>query len=154
MRRSSKVGRSRWASRAALACAGAVAVPVGAATASAAETTSPVISVELNKLEPQESGCRVYLVLTNGGESFDAFKLDVVLFDPQGVITRRLAVDAAPLRAAKRAVKLFDVQGSPCETIGTVLINDVLECSGAAGPVPDCVSRVAVSSRAGIEFLK
>lgn len=113
------------------------------------------LRVELNRLEPLDNACRVYLVLANGtSEAFDSFKLDLVLFDTDGVIARRLAVEAAPLRAQKTSVKLFDLDALPCERVGTVLLNDVLSCNGAAGPVADCVARIETASRASAQLVK
>ena len=65
---------------------------------------------------------------------FSALKLDLVMFDPGGVIVKRLAVDAAPLPPGKTRLQVFDVGGLPCEEIGRVLLNDVLACEadGAA----------------------
>jgi hypothetical protein len=145
----------RAAARAAIALL-ALSLAGGAARAEpAAESAAAPIGLELNKAEPQTDGCRLYLVLTNGdAEGYQAFKLDFVLFDTQGVILRRLAVEAAPLRADKRTVKLFDVRDVPCGEIGMVLVNEILECQTSAGPAEDCVSRLAVSSRAGIELVK
>ncbi len=113
------------------------------------------VRVELNRLEPLDDACRVYLVLANGtAEAFDAFKLDLVLFDTDGVIARRLAVEAAPLRAQKTSVKLFDLDALPCDRIGTVLLNDVLACNSASGPVADCVARIETASRASAQLVK
>ncbi|WP_373510981.1 hypothetical protein [Thiocapsa sp.] len=38
----------------------------------------------------------------SAGPAIEALQLDLILFDQEGVIARRLAVDTAPLRAAKR----------------------------------------------------
>ena len=139
----------RGARRVALALA-LLGSPIGAA---AAEEGG--LRVELNRLEPLDDACRVYLVLANGtAEAFDAFKLDLVLFDTDGVIARRLAVEAAPLRAQKTSVKLFDLDALPCDRIGTVLLNDVLACSGTSGPVADCVARIETASRASAQLVK
>src|SRR5690606_17951637 len=58
------------------------------------------LTVELNKLESQGSGCRAYMVVQNDSDtSYKAFKLDLVLFQSDGVIGRRFAMDLAPLKA-------------------------------------------------------
>ena len=77
-----------------------------------------------------------------------------MLFDTDGVIARRLAVEAAPLRAQKTSVKLFDLDALPCDRVGTVLLNDILTCDTAAGPVENCVSRVETASRASAQLVK
>jgi hypothetical protein len=118
---------------------------------------APPISIELNKLEKPDarpgaaaSDCRVYVVLDNrSADSFQALQLDLIFFRTDGVIGRRLAVDMAPLPPAKKAVKLFDVAGMECPTIGQVLVNDIMACRDAAGKaVDDCLNKIALSSRA------
>ncbi len=133
--------------------AAALALLLQAGAAAAAE--GPAVRIELNRLEALDKACRVYLVLANAGtDSFDSFKLDLVLFDTDGVIARRLAVEAAPLRAEKTSVKLFDLDGLACDRVGTVLVNDVLACSTAKGPVEDCVARIETASRASAKLAK
>jgi hypothetical protein len=99
------------------------------------------IGIELNRLEDQGSSCRAYLVIANPGEvAFSSFKLDLVIFDRSGTIVRRLAVDLAPLRSGKTSAKVFDIVDTGCAAIGSVLVNDVLDCRDATnGNVPDCV---------------
>jgi hypothetical protein len=113
------------------------------------------IKVELNKLEPQESACRAYLIFDNSaGPAVEALQLDLILFDPDGVISRRLAVDTAPLRAAKTTVKLFDIPDLACGDIHRILINEVLECRDATGVQTDCIERLSLSSRGGAQLVK
>src|SRR6267154_4003384 len=113
------------------------------------------IGIELNRLEEQGSNCRAYLVITNPGEfAFSGFKLDLVIFDRSGTIIRRLAVDLAPLRSGKTNVKVFDIVDTGCGAIGSVLVNDVLDCRDADGNVPDCVQRVSTSSKLAVSLSK
>jgi len=126
---------------------------VAAATPAAA--ADEAVRIELNKLEDREQSCRVHLVLENGSDSgFEGYKLDLVLFGPDGIIARRIAVDVAPLRARKKSVKLFDVDGLACAGIGSVLVNDVLDCRSGGGETADCVESLAVSTRAAVSFSK
>lgn len=113
------------------------------------------LTVELNKLESQGSGCRAYMVVQNDSDtSYKAFKLDLVLFQSDGVIGRRFAMDLAPLKAKKRTVKLFDLDNTPCDKIGSFLINDVVECTAEAGPVENCLAGVTVKSLTDAELQK
>jgi hypothetical protein len=113
------------------------------------------IGVELNRLEEQGSNCRAYLVIANPDEiAFSGFKLDLVIFDRPGTIIRRLAVDLAPLRAAKTTVKVFDIVDTACAAIGSVLVNDVLDCRDASGAIADCVQRVSPSSKLTVTLSK
>lgn len=121
--------------------------PAMAQEPAAKNGATAAVSVELNKLEKLESGCRAYVVVDNKtSDAFKTLKLDLVLFKPDGVIKRRFAIDLAPLRKSKRAVKLFDLSGIACTDVGSLLINDVLECRGNEGPIEDCLSRMTVTS--------
>jgi len=131
---------------------------IGPAPGRAQETTTSQdssISLELNKLEPSDKGCRAYVVVSNpSSTAYDAFKLDLVMFQTDGVIGRRFALDLAPLRPSKRAVKLFELDDTKCTDIGSFLINDVLECRSDAGVVDDCLARMKVNSLTKVEISK
>jgi hypothetical protein len=131
----------------------AVGLAAGAASLSAAEPAK--LALELNKLESIEKGCRVYLVLTNSGDTgYAALKLDLALFQPDGVIGKRIAVDLAPVKPQKRTIKLFDLDGYPCDRIASVLLNDVTECRSDTGPVENCAAALALSSLSNVKLTK
>ena len=122
---------------------------------SAASAQAKGLQVELNKLEEVENGCRAFLVFENASDHlFSAFKIDLVLFDRKGVISKRLAVDAAPVRPRKTMVKMFDIQGASCADTERILINDVIECHDSKAERLNCVSLVTPTSRASSEFFK
>ena len=113
------------------------------------------IAIELNKLEAHDKDCRAYFVINNKNDTnYEALKLDLVLFQPDGVIGQRFAVELAPLKAKKRTVKLFDVAGTACEDVGSFLINDVMECKTNTGDVSECLHDISVSSRTDNELTK
>lgn len=117
-----------------------------------ATSESAPVAVELNKLEPSGAACRVNFVVRNASSAaYDELKLDLVVFGKDGVIARRLATNLAPLPARKTSVKLFDLPDTDCASVGSILLNDVLACSGADAP-SDCLASVSVSSRADIPF--
>lgn len=138
--------------------AGAPALSLAAACVIAgapAFAETPSIAVELNKLEPSGGNCRAYLVVNNESQTaFKAFKLDLVLFQTDGVIGRRFAVDLAPLRPIKRSVKLFEIDGTSCDGIGSFLINDVLECEAESGAIDDCLAAINPSSLSQVKLTK
>jgi hypothetical protein len=112
------------------------------------------LTIELNKLEPQKESCRAYVVVTNNSSTaYQALKLDLVLFQPDGVIGRRFALDLGPLTAQKRSVKLFDLD-TPCDQVGSLLINDVLECNGETGSIPNCLADMTATSLAKAKLSK
>jgi hypothetical protein len=113
------------------------------------------LTLELNKLEPLDKGCRAYMVVDNkSAAEYEALKLDLFMFRPDGIIGRRFAIDIAPLKPQKRTVKLFDLAGLACEDVGTLLINDVLECRIGGSPSGDCLARLTLSSLAGAKLSK
>ena len=145
-----KIGRNRFLLTFAAALAAAV---VADRSASAIEPHG--LSVELNKLEAYDKGCRAYVVINNSSETvYQTMKLDLVLFQPDGVIARRFAVDLAPLKATKKSVKLFDIDGLGCDKISSILVNDVMECKSEAGPVTDCLAKMTLTSVSGAPLTK
>ncbi len=113
------------------------------------------LRVELNKLEPMESACRAYLLFENGTSGdFGSLKLDLVMFNPEGVINRRLAVEGGPLPAGKTSVKLFDIEGVACGSVDRVLLNGVLACRDAEGERNDCLTLIETGSRSSADFFK
>ena len=126
-----------------------------AANAPAQPESSEAITLELNKLEKSDKGCRAYVVVTNPTTtSYEAFKLDLVMFQADGIVGRRFALDLAPVRPDKRSVKLFDLDGAQCDSIGSFLINDVMDCRTSSGPATDCLARLKVKSLTKVEISK
>ena len=93
------------------------------------------------------------MVTNNSSTVYQALKLDLVLFQPDGIIGRRFALELGPLKAQKRSVKLFDLD-LPCDKVGSLLINDVLECNGEAGSIPNCLADLTATSLANAKFSK
>lgn len=113
---------------------------------------APGVSIELNRFEAKDTTCRISIVVSNPTDKiYDSLKLDLVFFAKDGVISRRLAVEAGPVRSQKTTVKLFEATDTPCEDVGRVLLNDVSSCDGGE----DCLALVSTSSRIkGVEFNK
>ena len=113
------------------------------------------INLELNKLEQEGDSCRAYIVVANPGtDAFSAFTLDVVVFDTSGTIARRLAIELAPIRAAKTIVKVFDIPQTACSAIGSILVNNVMHCRDSSCDIADCVDRVSTSSKLPVTLSK
>jgi hypothetical protein len=113
------------------------------------------LDIQLNKLESADKGCRAYIVINNTSDTeYQSLKLDLVLFQTDGVIGRRFSIDLAPLKPQKRSVKLFDIDGIACDKIGSFLINDVMECKSATGPVDSCLRNVKTSSLTKVQLSK
>jgi hypothetical protein len=104
------------------------------------------VSIELNRLEARNEGCRVWMLVRNPGAAVDPLRLDLVVFGKDQVVNRRIALDLGPLPAEKTMARIFDLTGTPCDGVGHILLNDVLAC-GPDAPAA-CLARLAVSSRA------
>jgi len=111
--------------------------------------------VELNKLEQRGEDCVIWTLLENPSDlSFESLKLELVLFDKDGLIQRRLALETAPLTATKTMVKAFKIPATHCNSLGRILVNDVAACVGKDGPITDCLERLKPSSRTEVELIK
>lgn len=131
------------------------AIPVVLAAVPASAEPATQITLELNKLEPQDKSCRAYLVVANDGQTvYQSFKLDLVMFQPDGVIGKRFALDLAPIKAGKKTVKLFDLDGVACDKVGYLLVNDIMDCKTDAGAADDCLSRLTLSSLGQVKITK
>lgn len=109
------------------------------------------VSVELNKLEADGDSCKAYVVTHNDqDQALQSLQLDLVMFDGDGIISKRLAVELGPLPASKTRVEVFRIEGTPCGEINRILLNGVIRCGGA----PDCAGKVSVSSRSDVAFVE
>ena len=119
------------------------------------QPAAPAVALELNKLEPTDKGCRAYMVVNNPTDTvYQTYKLDLVLFQADGVIGRRVALDLSPVKAQKRTVKLFDLDGMACDKIGSFLINDVMECKAETGAAENCLQRLTTTSLSNVKLSK
>jgi hypothetical protein len=114
------------------------------------------LKIELNKLEEADDACRAYLLFENRTDSeFRSLKLDLVMFGLDEGITKRLAIEGGPLPKDKTSVKLFEISGLKCETIGRILLNDVINCQDSAGEKMDgCIEMVTTSSKNKVALFK
>lgn len=113
------------------------------------------MGIELNRMDSVDGACRLYLVFENGaGRPFETFKLDLVMFGPDGGILKRLAVNAGPIAEGKTLVKPFDAKGLGCADVDRLLLNTVMACETAGGETPDCTALSAPTSRLDTPFVK
>lgn len=149
----------RTLQRFAISCA--LILPIGflatsvSAEPDAASQKAAGLHIELNKLEPSDKGCRAYMVIDNPGETaYQSFKIDLVLFQTDGVIGKRFSIDLAPLKPKKKSVKLFEIDRIQCDKIGSFLINDVMECKADSGAVPGCLDNLKTSTLTKVQISK
>ena len=103
-------------------------------------------------LEESQNRCRFAFVVENKGDTvLETLKLDLAVFDRDGVVRRRLVTDLGPVRRQKTTVKSFELEGE-CQ-VGAILVNDIAAC--APSDPSACLDRLGLSSRVpGIRLYK
>lgn len=113
------------------------------------------LAIELNKTEDTADGCRSLFLFDNAtGHQLNRFQVDLILFDQDGVYSKQVVLDMAPLYAGKKMLASFLFDQTPCAKIGSILVNDVPRCENGAGTVMDCVGLLEVKSRSEIPLEK
>ena len=130
-----------WEDRDADRCGGVGVQPVRVAAAQAAEQN---VRVELNTLESTETQCRMTFVVENKSAALDSLKLDLVVFNTESIVYRRLLTEMGPVRAGRTIVKTYAIE-TKCAQVGAVLVNDVSACT--PGDTNACLDGLSLSSR-------
>jgi hypothetical protein len=113
------------------------------------------LGIELNKLEDSAEGCRaVFVFHNNTAHELDRFRIDLILFDPQGIYDKQLLVDMAPLYADKKTVASFLLDPAPCAELGSILVNDLPWCEDGTGGALDCLAMLKVWSLTDVPLQK
>jgi hypothetical protein len=152
--------RNKWnAAKSIIGYAAWVSAVVGFGTMAVAQETpkaEATLRVELNKIEAAGDNCRTYFMIDNSQqESWRSLKLDLFALDKDGVAAKRLAVEVGPVPARKKLIKLFDFPGLSCPQIGSVLLNDVVACEGAASSREECLAAIETASKVeAVSFAK
>ena len=122
-------------------------------TVFAQETASLSLDLELNALQPTDTGCRVTFLATNNlGAPLDRTAIETALFDADGAIDRIVTLDFKGLTEGKTKVLQFELADLPCTGIGRMLINDISACEGA-GLVPTaCLDNLKTTTKPEITF--
>jgi hypothetical protein len=114
------------------------------------------LTVELNKVEPSETGgCSAFFLFRNETDnSFDGFEMSLAILDTQGVIDRLLSIDAAPLPVSRTTLKLFEIPEIACDDISEILLHDLTSCRPQNGDEMDCFPILTLRSRAPAALVK
>jgi hypothetical protein len=102
------------------------------------------VRVELNTMESTESQCRMTFVIENKSASLDSLKLDLVVFNTESIVYRRLLTEMGPVRSGRTIVKTYAID-TKCAQVGAVLVNDIAACT--PGDTNACLEGLALSSR-------
>ena len=133
-----------------------LAGPTGLAAqdVAAQDVQEKLITIELNKMQQSQSGCRLSFMAVNRlGAGLDRTALEIVVFDSEGIVSQTLVLDFGRLPEDKTKVVEFDLPRQ-CEEISRVLVNDVSECAGPSEEdlAEECLNALRISNRAAIEF--
>ena len=113
------------------------------------------LAIELNKTEDTTGGCRSLFLFDNAtGHQLNRFQVDLILFDQDGVYSKQVLLDMAPLYEGKKMLASFLFDETPCAKIGSILVNDVPRCENGTGTSMDCVSLLEVMSPSEIPLEK
>ena len=126
---------------------------LGADMASAEETPSARLVLELNALQPSDKGCRLTFVVSNKlGQHLTKAAFEIALFSDTGVVERLSILDFGDLPADKTKVTRFDLAGTDCAKVGRVLVNSATECVGEGVDPRLCMRALKPQSKSSVEF--
>ncbi|ASY63971.1 hypothetical protein SJ05684_c25320 [Sinorhizobium sojae CCBAU 05684] len=132
----------------------AAIVVLGMAGAVAAQDArSGGLSIELNEIASSERGCKLTFVADNGLEqSLSKVSFEFVLFDQKGLVERMAVLDFRDLPAGKTKVRQFDLPGTKCEAVKSLLINDAPACVGEGIDKGACMTGLKTGSKSAVEL--
>lgn len=137
-----------------LALSAALAVLGLAGNAAAEDAPQPgALSIELNEIAPSERGCKLTFVADNGlRQSLSKVSFEFVLFDQRGLVERMAVLDFRDLPAGKTKVRQFDLPGTKCEAVKSLLINDAPACVGDGVDKGACMTGLRTGSKSAVEL--
>jgi len=95
--------------------------------------------------ENSDNRCRLtFLIENKTSHAIDSLKLDLALFNLDGVIQRRMVTEMGPVRGQRTNVRTFPTEGD-CGQIGAILVNDVTACAPVEPTA--CMDGLTLSSR-------
>lgn len=115
--------------------------------------TPGALSIEMNDLAPSEKGCKLTFVAGNGlPQSLSKVSFEFVLFDAKGLVERMAVLDFRDLPAGKTKVRQFDLPGTKCEAVKSLLINDAPVCAGDGVAKDACMKALKTGSKSAVEL--
>ena len=102
------------------------------------------VKVELNTTEAAGNQCRLTFVIENKSAALESLKLDLVVFNTESIVYRRLLTEMGPVRAGRTIVKTFAIE-TKCDQVGSVLVNDIAAC--VPGEPNACLDGLTLTSR-------
>ena len=117
------------------------------------ETAAAGLSVELNDVATSERGCKLTFVAGNDlAQPLSKVSFEFVLFDQKGRVERMAVLDFRDLPAGKTKVRQFDLAGTKCDALGSLLINDAPVCTGEGIDKSACMQGLRTGSKSPVEL--
>ena len=111
------------------------------------------LSIEINDLTPSEKGCKLTFVAANAlPQSLSKASFEFVLFDEKGLVERMAVLDFRDLPAGKTKIRQFDLPGTKCEAVKSLLINDAPVCAGEGVAKDACMKALKTGSKSPVEL--
>ncbi|WP_026618763.1 hypothetical protein M728_002395 [Ensifer sp. WSM1721] len=135
------------------ALSSAVAVLLTAGAVAAQDAAPAGLTIELNEIAPSEKGCKLTFVAGSAlAQSLSKVSFEFVLFDQEGRVERMAVLDFRDLPAGKTKVRQFDLPGTKCEAVKSLLINDAPTCVGEGVDKAACMAGLKTGSRSAVEL--
>lgn len=110
------------------------------------------LSLELNTATDIDNACRLsFLVRNETQNDIGSFVVETVIFTPDFQVERMTLFDFQAVPQGRPRVRQFDLSGTPCAGIGSLLINGVETCTGESVSAEACQSALSLSSRSDIK---
>lgn len=111
------------------------------------------LALELVATDARKGGCRLSFAVRNGMErEIEEFSVEMAVFDTAGGLERLVLLRFGLLLDGKTRVRQFDLDGSSCETIGSVVVNDVASCTGNGLTSLECLRALETASKVATGF--
>lgn len=126
-----------------------------AAGGAVAQEAAPggALNIELNEVAPSPKGCKLTFVAGNAfAQSLSKVSFEFVIFDQKGLVERMAVLDFRDLPAGKTKVRQFDLPGTNCEAVKSLLINDAPACVGDGVQGDACMKALKTGSKSPVEL--
>ena len=123
--------------------------------ARAAESGAPTLTVELNRMQAEPSGCRLDFVVRNGADfAYQSIQPELAFMGADGVLASRHILELGPLRSRKTRIMSFGLDGLDCSGVGRVILNGVVRCTHDGPADLDCLDVMTLRHRGAVPFEK
>ncbi|MEM9248389.1 MAG: hypothetical protein AAGB05_06785 [Pseudomonadota bacterium] len=118
------------------------------------DKSDAALALTLDGIAQTEAACRLTFVARNGlAADVASLVVEAVAFSPDGGVERIALFDFSALPVDRLRVRQFDLPGTACAAVGSMLVNGVQRCEGDGLDPDACAAAITVSSRADVELL-